>query len=72
MPGSASKVPMRTLITSGSSRLCDQSAPPQFEQKSFAKPSAGRHASISASPETTRSEPGAIRADAAAAVPVRR
>src|SRR5436309_2630495 len=62
MPGSESKVPMRTLITSGSSWLCDQSAPPQFEQKSFAKPSGGRHAWISSSPDTTRSEPGAIRA----------
>ncbi len=64
---------MRTLITEGSSWLRLHSALPQLEQKSFAKPpSGGRQALISSSPETTRSEPGAIRADGAAAVPVRR
>jgi len=44
----------------------------QLEQKTFANPSGGRQALISSCPERTRSDPGAMRADAAAAVPVRR
>jgi len=63
---------MRTLITSGSCSLWLQSAPPQFEQKTFAKPSGGCHALMTSRPETIRSEPGAIRADTEAAAPVRR
>jgi hypothetical protein len=63
---------MRTLITSGSFWLWLQRAPPQLEQNSFAKPSGGRHALISSSPERIRRDPGAMSADAAAAVPVRR
>jgi hypothetical protein len=63
---------MRTLMMSGFSWLWLQSAPPQLEQNTFAKPSGGRHALTSSRPEISRSDPGAIRADTAAAVPVRR
>src|SRR5438094_7538731 len=72
MPGSPSNAPRRTLFTSGSSGLWLHSAPPQAEQKCFETPSGGSYARISSSPERIRSEPGAIRALAAAAVPVRR
>ena len=57
---------------SGSSGLTLHSAEPHDEQNAFGQPSAGAQVEISPSPETTRSEPGAIRACAEAAVPVRR
>ena len=60
-------MPSRTLITSGSSGLRLQSAEPQPEQNTFAKPSGGSKEPISSSPETIRSEPGTIRAEADAA-----
>jgi len=41
MPGSPSKVPSLTLITSPASGSLLQSAPPQFEQKHLRKPVGG-------------------------------
>lgn len=72
MPGSLSNAPRRTLITAGSVWLWAQSAPPQAEQNTLANPSGGRYARMSSSPATVRSEPGATRAETAAALPVRR
>ena len=59
-------------MISGSSGWRLQSAEPHALQKSFAKPSPGSQALISSAPWVTRSEPGTMRPDAAAAVPVRR
>jgi hypothetical protein len=72
MPGSSSKAPSRTLITVGSSGWRLHIAEPQAEQKTFEYPSGGSNERRSSSPATMCSEPGAIRADADAAVPVRR
>ena len=72
MPGSLSNEPSRTEITSGSTGLRLQSADPQAEQNTFGNPPGGSYARKSSSPEMIRSEPGTIRADADAAVPVRR
>jgi drug/metabolite transporter (DMT)-like permease len=71
-PGSRSKAPMRMPLTSGSAASSLQSAEPHSRQKTFAKPSSGRQAPSASSPWSSRNEPGATRADAAAAVPVRR
>jgi hypothetical protein len=72
MPGSSSKAPSRTLMNSESCGCLLQSADPQPEQNTFAKPWSGTYERISSSPETTRSEPGVMRAETEAAVPVRR
>ena len=72
MPGSPSNEPSRTEITSGSSGLRLQSAEPQAEQNTFGNPSGGSYDREQLLARKIRSEPGTIRADADAAVPVRR
>jgi hypothetical protein len=47
-------------------------AEPQVEQKTFENPSGGSYERSNSSPARMRSDPGAILADAEAAVPVRR
>jgi hypothetical protein len=49
-----------------------QSALPQTEQKHLGQPSPGAYSRTSSSPARKRNEPGASRACAEAAVPVRR
>ena len=49
-----------------------KSAEPQRPQKIFSKPPSGAHTCSSFSPAVTRTAPGAARAFADAAVPVRR
>ncbi len=63
---------MRTPIRSGSSGCRLHNAPPQLEQKHFANPSSGCQHCTSSSPWVIRNEPGATRAEHAAADPVRR
>ena len=65
-------MPRRTLITSPFSGSLLQSAPPQLEQKHLENPSGGRYSRTSSAPESRRNVPGATRACAEAAVPVRR
>src|SRR5262245_59285297 len=73
MPRAPSKAPSRTDLISGSSWLWLHSAEPHAEQNTLEKPSSGgSHERSSSSPETRVSEPGTIRADADAAVPVLR
>lgn len=69
-PGS--KSPRRTLPTSPVSGLWLHSALPQVEQNDFAQPSSGVYVFTSSSPVSRRNDPGASRACADAAVPVRR
>jgi predicted phosphodiesterase len=59
-------------MTSGSSGLRLQSAEPQAEQYTFEKPSGGSNDSSSSSPDVMRSDPGTMRPEMDAAVPVRR
>jgi hypothetical protein len=67
-----SNAPILITFASESSGSRPQSADPHAEQKSFANPPDGSYVRMSSSPAVIRSEPGAIRADAEAAVPVRR
>ena len=61
------------LFSSGSPGLWLQRCPPHAEQNTFLNPwSGGSYDRRSSSPESTRSDPGSIRAEIAAAVPVRR
>ena len=71
MPGSPSKAPKRTTITSPLSGSDAKRAEPQSPQKSFARPPSGSQRRTRSRPLTTRSDPGAGRAEAAAAVPER-
>ena len=59
------------LTTSGSVGLRLQSALPHAEQKHFGQPSSGAHSPTSSAPRVIRSDPGATRACADAAVPLR-
>ncbi len=72
MPGSASSVPIRTLIGSSAPGIWANSDEPQRPQKSLAAPSGGSHRRTSSLPATMRSDPGARRALGDAAVPERR
>ena len=69
-PGS--KRPRRTLPISPVSGKWLHSALPQLEQKDFAQPSSGLYVFTNSSPASNRNDPGASRACAEAAVPVRR
>jgi hypothetical protein len=72
MPGSPSITPILTSEISSDPGALPNSAEPQELQKIFAKPPSGSQARRSSSPATTRSDPGATRADAEEPPPVRR